>query len=234
MNTYFIIPHGKEITQDILVPEEHLNEAKPGDIVVAEFINRYDFAEEPKAQIKEVLGQENTSGIEIEAAVRAFGLPYAWPEDLQTSLKDLSEKLNDSDLRKRKDLRGLNLITIDGEDAKDFDDAIFAERRGEHWHLIVAIADVSHYVEANSALDMEAVLRGNSVYFPGKVLPMLPEILSNNLCSLKPNVDRLCMVCDMQITDQGELKNYQFYEGVMNSKARLTYTKAASILKNQN
>lgn len=169
--------------------------------------------------------------MEIDIAIRKFGIPHEWPQEVLNQIKSLTEEVPAEAKAGRVDLRELPLMTIDGEDARDFDDAVFCERkRSGGWRLWVAIADVSYYVRPGAALDHEAYNRGNSVYFLEFVVPMLPEVLSNGLCSLNPQVDRLCMVCEMTISEAGRLSGYKFYEAVMNSHARLTYTKVAAIL----
>jgi ribonuclease R len=169
-------------------------------------------------------------GMEIEVAIRAHDIPHKWPHGVLDEAGKFPPQVDPSAIGGREDLRKVKLVTIDGEDARDFDDAVYCERNGKGWRLIVAIADVSHYVRPDSALDGEAYRRGNSVYFPQQVIPMLPEVLSNVLCSLNPHVDRLCMACEMEIGARGEIKNYRFFEAVMHSAARLTYTKVAAIL----
>lgn len=228
----FVIPHSKEISQDILIPAGKESSAKEGDIVIVEITSQLSHFTEPLGQIVEVLGHENNAGIEILATTRAYGLPSDWPKTVLKEIEEFNETIPATAKKNRLDLRELPLVTIDGEDAKDFDDAVYCEPRPKGgWNLYVAIADVSHYVKENSPLDVEAKNRGNSVYFPGKVIPMLPEILSNGLCSLKPEVDRLCLVCIMKITATGNIAEYSFHEGVMHSKARLTYTKVAQMLE---
>ncbi|MDB6096669.1 MAG: vacB, partial [Francisellaceae bacterium] len=186
-------------------------------------------------KIAEVLGHENTPGIEITAAIRAYDLPHIWDEKVTQSIQNIGSEVLPAHKKNRIDLREIPLITIDGEDAKDFDDAVYCEPKPRGgFKLIVAIADVSFYVKPKTDLDKEAQKRGNSVYFPGRVIPMLPEILSNELCSLKPQVDRLCMVCEMHISEKGLITRYEFYEGLMRSHARFTYTKVAAILANPN
>src|SRR5690606_23832541 len=177
-------------------------------------------------------GDHLAPGMEIDVAVRSYGIPFVWPQELEQEVAGLSNEVKEADKKARVDIRHLPLVTIDGEDAKDFDDAVYCEaKKGGGWRLYVAIADVSHYVRPGTALDTEAVQRGNSVYFPDYVIPMLPEILSNGLCSLNPDVDRLCMVCEMTVSAQGRVSGYKFYEGVMRSHARLTYTKVATMLQ---
>lgn len=230
----YVIPHGKEITQDVLIPkgQEHDKGAQDGDIVVVEIKAEPTRLAEPLGRVLEILGHEDAPGIEILSATRAYNLPDQWSNDVLTDIAQFSETIPNEAKKNRLDLRHLPLVTIDGEDAKDFDDAVYCEQKSHGgWQLYVAIADVSHYVKPNSALDESAKLRGTSVYFPGKVIPMLPEILSNGLCSLKPEVERLCVVCVMNVSKSGKLTRYEFHNAVMQSAARLTYTKVAALLE---
>lgn len=231
-----VIPHGKEVVQNILIPQGKEHGAQDGMIVVVALERQSTRWTEPLGQVLEVLGSENTPGIEIKAASRAYNLPHIFPEGVLKEISQLSEEVPSSAKRGRLDLREVPLVTIDGEDAKDFDDAVYCEekRDGGDFRLMVAIADVSFYVRPGTALDNEAQERGTSVYFPGQVIPMLPEILSNGLCSLKPEVDRLCMVCIMTINNQGKTTRYEFQEAIMRSHARLTYTKVAALLADGN
>ena len=221
---WFIVAENRRINQDLLVPANERGGARAGQVVVAEILEQPAPEREAIARVKEVLGSVTDPGMEIEIALRKHALPYEFSKDVQRQAKRLPAEVRAADLKGRTDLRDLPLVTIDGETAKDFDDAVYCERKGRDWRLIVAIADVSHYVRDGDALDKEARERGNSVYFPRRVIPMLPEELSNELNSLKPNVDRLCMVCDMTVTTEGALRNYTFYPAVMHSRARLTYT----------
>ena len=231
----YVIPHSKEFAQDVLITKEHSHGAKDGHIVIIELINSSNHWAEPSGKIIEILGHEDSPGIEVEAAIHAYGLPFTWSAEVLQYIEKLKPEVTSAAKKGRVDLREVPLVTIDGEDAKDFDDAVYCEPKANGgWRLYVAIADVSYYVRPNTALDKAAQERGNSVYFPGKVIPMLPEILSNELCSLKPEVDRLCMVCEMQISNAGKLTRYEFYEGLMRSHARLTYTKVANILTDAN
>jgi ribonuclease R len=227
-----VIPHSKEKVYDILIPPGYENTAEDGHIVVVEIIREPLRWAEPIGRVIEVLGSENTPGIEIQAALRAYGLSHDWPEAVLQEIRHLEEDIPASVKSNRIDLRMLSFVTIDGEDAKDFDDAVYCESKpqGKGWQLYVAIADVSHYVRPQTALDQEAIERGNSVYFPGQVIPMLPEVLSNGLCSLNPEVDRLCMVCILSISAAGKMTGYEFKEGIIQSHARLTYTKVAALL----
>lgn len=226
----FLVPSDKRINQDILVPRDGAGDAKNGQIVVAEITEHPTRRSQPIGKIVEVLGDHMAPGMEIEVAIRAYDLPHVWPEDVLTEVSGLTPQVPEDAKESREDLREVPLVTIDGEDARDFDDAVYCERVGKGYRLIVAIADVSHYVKTGTALDREAVARGNSVYFPQNVIPMLPEILSNGLCSLNPLVDRLCMACEMEIDARGEIQEFRFFEAVMRSQARLTYTKVAAML----
>jgi ribonuclease R len=220
----------KRICQDILIPYESDMKAKVGQIVEVEITTQPSFKSKPMGKVISILGDYKDSGIEIEIALRKHSLPYEFSKNVLDEANSFASEVKPSDFVGRKDLRDLALVTIDGESAKDFDDAVYAEYDGKNWRLVVAIADVSSYVKSTSELDFSAAERGNSVYFPRRVIPMLPEALSNGLCSLKPNVDRLCMVCDMVIDVNGKVLSYEFYPSVMNSKARLTYTIVDKIL----
>lgn len=232
-NIGFVVPDNKRIHQDIYIPEEKRGQAKFGQFVVAEIIKQPDKHTQPVGRVIEILGDHAAPGMATEIAIRAHDIPYEWPPevDVQIAGIDAGETM---DSTKRRDLRGLNFVTIDAEDARDFDDAVFCEKEGTGWCLFVAIADVAHYVLPGSALDQEAEFRGTSVYFPDKVVPMLPEVLSNGLCSLKPQVDRLVMVCELHLNKQGTIKRYAFYEGVICSTARLTYTEVAALVVDKN
>ena len=221
---WFLEAENRRINQDILVPSGERGDAKPGQIVVVELIEQPSANTEAVGRVKEVLGQATDAGIEIEIALRKHALPYEFSDEARRQAKRLPKEVRPADRKGRQDLTALPLVTIDGETAKDFDDAVFCERKGKGFRLVVAIADVSHYVRDGDAIDRDARERGTSVYFPRRVIPMLPEELSNELCSLRPAVDRLCMVCDMQIGASGKLGRYAFYPAVMHSRARLTYT----------
>ncbi|ABG39520.1 RNAse R [Paraglaciecola sp. T6c] len=227
-----VIPDDSRINHEISIPAEYVNGARQGFIVVVEIVQRPRRRVNAIGKVLEVLGEHMAPGMEIDMALRTFDIPHAWPKGVTKQIADLSEQVPEEAKENRIDLRQLPLVTIDGEDARDFDDAVFCEPLDDGgWQLWVAIADVSYYVRPGTALDSEAQNRGNSVYFPEQVIPMLPEVLSNGLCSLNHQVDRLCMVCEMTISANGELAEHQFYEAVMNSKARLTYTKVWDILK---
>ncbi|HRJ53013.1 MAG TPA: ribonuclease R [Candidatus Thiothrix moscowensis] len=226
----FVAPDNSRISQDILIPSENKGEAKHGQIVVAAIVEQPSKYAQPKGKIVEVLGDHMAPGMEIDVAIRSHQLPFEWSAEISEESDQFGYEVPEDAKQGRVDLRNTPLVTIDGEDAKDFDDAVYCEREGNNWRLLVAIADVSHYVRLGMAIDKEATERGTSVYFPGKVIPMLPEILSNGLCSLNPHVDRLCMVCEVRVGPRGKLLSYQFMEGVMHSAARLTYTKMAKIV----
>ena len=227
-----VVPDSKRITHEILIPQQHVGNARDGQFVVAEIIEYPARRRKAIARIVEVLGDVSTPGLEIDIAVRSHDIPHQWPAQVTKETSHLPAEVSQQDHEGRFDLRDVPFVTIDGEDAKDFDDAVFTHRhqRG-NWTLYVAIADVSHYVSINSALNEEAINRGTSVYFPGHVIPMLTEQLSNGLCSLKPRVDRLAMVCEMEISATGEMTDYSFYEAVIHSHARLTYSEVADIVQ---
>ena len=227
----YVVPDDSRIGRDILVPNEYRNGARMGQVVVVELQERSASFNQPIGVITELLGDNMAKGMEVEIALRNHDIPHKFPSAVEKYVKKFTEEVPEEAKKGRVDLRNLPLVTIDGEDARDFDDAVYCEKHGKGWKLWVAIADVSYYVRLRSALDVEAYNRGNSVYFPNRVVPMLPEILSNGLCSLNPQVDRLCMVCEMQISAKGKLTDYRFYEAVMNSHARLTYTKVAKMLE---
>ena len=226
-----VVPDNARIRHDVLIPQEGRNGAQHGQIVVAALTDFPTRRLGARGRIKEVLGEHLDPGLEIEMAIRSHNIPYQWPEDVPSEAAALGDEPDEADKEHRLDLRDLPFVTIDGEDAKDFDDAVHCEQTPDgSWRLRVAIADVSHYVRPGSALDREASHRGNSVYFPERVVPMLPEALSNGLCSLRPGVDRLAMICEMDISGAGELDSYQFGEGVIRSRARLTYTQVGKVL----
>ena len=227
----YVVPDDSRITRDILIPDNARLGARMGQVVVVELHPRTAPFFQPIGKITEVLGDNMAKGMEVEIAIRKHDIPHSFPSAVEKQLKKWAEDVPEEAKRGRVDLRNLPLVTIDGEDARDFDDAVFCQKQGKGWKLWVAIADVSYYVRPKSALDTEAYNRGNSVYFPNRVVPMLPEKLSNGLCSLNPQVDRLCMVCEITISAKGKMTDYQFYEAVMNSHARLTYNKMAKILE---
>ena len=233
---WVLAPEDKRHVQDILIMPGGLGGATQGQVVSLEITGPATLHAQPMGRVVEVLGALHDPGMEIEIAVRKYGVPHRFSEAAEKQAAALPSQVRPSDRAGRVDLRDIPLVTIDGEDARDFDDAVYSEPakvgRAQGHRLIVAIADVSHYVRPGEALDLDALERATSVYFPRRVIPMLPEKLSNGLCSLNPQVDRLCVVCDMLIDAEGELRAYQFYPAVMRSHARLTYTEVAEILEN--
>ena len=228
----FVVPDDSRLSFDILIPPEEIQGARMGFVVVVELTQRPTRRTKAIGKIVEVLGDNMGTGMAVDMALRTHEIPYVWPKEVETQIANLKEDVPEAAKAGRVDLRDLPLMTIDGEDARDFDDAVFCEKkRGGGWRLWVAIADVSYYVRPPTPLDAEARNRGTSVYFPSQVVPMLPEVLSNGLCSLNPQVDRLCMVCEMTISASGRLTGSKFYEAVMRSHARLTYTKVWNILQ---
>ncbi len=222
----------KRINQDILIPYHLDMNAKSGQVVMVELTTQPSSHAQPMGKVVEVLGNYADSGMEIEIALRKHNLPYEFSAEAVKLAESYPKLVQAADYKGRIDCREMPLITIDGETARDFDDAVYCEPQGKGWRLVVAIADVSFYVKPKDALDKCAFERGNSVYFPRRVIPMLPEALSNGLCSLNPDVERLCMICDMQLDGAGVVKQYKFYPSVMRSKARMTYTKVYEILQN--
>ena len=233
---WLVAPEDKRYGQDVMIPKGATGTAKPGQVVVVELTEPPALFGQPVGRVKEVLGEIDDPGMEIEIAVRKYSVPHEFSAGCLEQAKGLPDKVLAKDRKDRVDLRDVPLVTIDGEDARDFDDAVYCEPakvgRGKGWRLLVAIADVSHYVQTGSAIDIDAYDRATSVYFPRRVIPMLPEKLSNGLCSLNPDVDRLCMVCDMLVNAKGDVHAYQFYPAVMHSHARFTYTEVAAILGN--
>lgn len=226
----FVDPDRKANAQEIVIPPGAEGAAKSGQFVVVKITAQPSTRRQPVGEVVEILGDHLTPGLEVELAIRAHNLPYQFPSDVLSETVKLPSTVTVSPDEQRYDLRDLFFVTIDGEDAKDFDDAVYCEPLKKGWRVLVAIADVAHYVTHQSALDKEAQLRGNSVYFPTRVIPMLPEKLSNDLCSLRPKCDRLTLVCEMELTADGEVKNYRFDNAVIHSKARLTYNQVAAIL----
>ncbi len=233
---WLVAPEDKRHVQDILIAPGGLGTAKAGQVVSLEITGPVSLHAQPMGRVVEVLGALHDPGMEIEIAVRKYGVPHRFSEAAEQQAQGLPSQVRAADHAGRVDLTDVPLVTIDGEDARDFDDAVYCEPakvgRRKGFRLIVAIADVSHYVRPGEALDLDALDRATSVYFPRRVIPMLPEKLSNGLCSLNPKVDRLCVVCDMLISADGELHAYQFYDAVMRSHARLTYTEVAQVLEN--
>lgn len=228
----FVIPDSKRLTQDISIPQEFIGEAKNGQIVLVELIAYPNKRSQAIGRVIHILGEHMAPGMEIQVAIHAHGIPFEWPDDVLAEVGKIPQQISEEQLKGRTDLRNLPFVTIDGEDAKDFDDAVYCYKKPKGgFQLYVAIADVSHYVAKDSALDQEAARRGNSVYFPGKVVPMLPEALSNGVCSLNPHVDRLCMVAELSITQEGKISRSRFYRAVIHSHARLTYTSVGAWLE---
>jgi ribonuclease R len=225
----YVLEHGDSRTE-LLIGRGDTNRAKPGDIVRAEIVEYPSERGHAVGRVIEIVGGEDEPGIATDIAILAHGIPDEWSEDIERQLDAIPDQVPASAKGDRVDLRDLPLVTIDGADAKDFDDAVWCERRGDGFRLMVAIADVSHYVAPDSVIDREARVRGTSVYFPDRVVPMLPEKLSNGLCSLNPDVDRLCFVCEMSVSKTGRVTKSEFFEAVMRSAARLTYPDAMAIL----
>lgn len=238
---WLLAPEDKRYQQDIIIPKNATASAQAGQVVAVELTEPPSMFSQPVGRVTEVLGEIDDPGMEIEIAVRKYEVPHRFLPETIAQAAALPDKLRPADRRHRVDLTDVPLVTIDGEDARDFDDAVYCEpmptgkgkaKKPAGWRLLVAIADVSHYVKPGEPLDADAYERATSVYFPRRVIPMLPEKLSNGLCSLNPDVDRLCMVCDMIVTPSGEVEAYQFYPAVMHSHARFTYTEVAAILTN--
>ncbi|WP_027897618.1 ribonuclease R [Zestomonas thermotolerans] len=234
----FVTPDNPKVQQEVLVTPGRTLGARIGQFVAIKITHWPTMRFQPQGDIVEVIGDYMAPGMEIDVALRSYDIPHEWPKEVIREARRLKPEVEEKDKEKRIDLRHLPFVTIDGEDARDFDDAVYCEKHRSRWKLFsggwklyVAIADVSHYVKVGSALDEEAQKRGNSVYFPERVVPMLPEELSNGLCSLNPHVDRLAMVCEMSISKSGEIVDYQFYEAVIHSHARLTYNKVSAILE---
>ena len=228
----FVVPDNPRIGHRVLVPHDRLGGATAGQVVLVKLIEQPTRTAQPLGHVTRVLGEHAAPGMETEIAIHSHGLPFEFPREAIAEAEAFGSTVSAAAKRNREDLRDLPLVTIDGEDARDFDDAVYCEEIRGGWRLIVAIADVASYVEPDSALDREAQHRGTSVYFPNRVLPMLPEALSNGLCSLNPQVDRLCLACEMRVTSDGKVTRARFLEGVMRSAARLTYTKVAAYLAN--
>ncbi len=237
---WLVAPEDRRYGQDILIPKNAIANASVGQVVALELTEPPSMYSQPVGRITEVLGEIDDPGMEIEIAVRKYEVPHRFSPQALAQAAALPEQVRAADRRHRIDLTDVPLVTIDGEDARDFDDAVYCEplERGRGktafrgWRLVVAIADVSHYVRPGEPLDDDAYERATSVYFPRRVIPMLPEKLSNGLCSLNPDVERLCMACDMLVNTAGEIEAYQFFPAVMRSRARLTYTEVAALLAN--
>lgn len=231
---YFVVPDNPRISHRVLVPAEQLGGAQHGQIVLLKLIEQPSKHAQPVGHVTRVLGEHGAPGMETDIAIHAHGLPNEFPEAVLKQAAKFGKTVRAANQLDRLDLREVPLVTIDGEDARDFDDAVYCEplKGGKGWRLLVAIADVGHYVVTGTALDVEARQRGTSVYFPNRVIPMLPEALSNGLCSLNPKVDRLCMVCEMRVSPAGEVTQAKFHEAIMRSQARFTYTEVAAFLVN--
>ncbi len=230
-NVAFVEPNNRRISQNVLIEKlKQRGHAKHGQIVVVRLLSPPTKYNPPFGEVIEVIGNHLAPGMEIDIAIRSHELPHKWSKEVLAETKQFSRKIPQKLRQDREDMRNIPFVTIDGEDAKDFDDAVYCEPRGKGWLLRVAIADVSAYVKVGSAIDAEAKNRGNSVYFPNRVVPMLPEILSNELCSLKPQVDRLCLVCELAIDFYGRIRRTQFFKAVISSAARLTYDQVADVL----
>jgi ribonuclease R len=226
-----VIPDNPRIAHRVLIPRAGFGRAKPGQMVVAEIMDYPTRVEQATGRIINILGAPDDKGIATDIAIHSHAIPHNWPPGVLKEIERFGTTVPGRAKEGRYDLRDLDLVTIDGADARDFDDAVYCEKEGTGWRLFVAIADVSHYVRIGSALDTEATRRGTSVYFPDRVVPMLPEVLSNGLCSLNPKVDRLCMVCEMRVNAQGKVTGAEFYDAVMRSKARLTYGEVSALLE---
>ncbi len=225
-----VIPDNAKLSHRILIPRGEYGGARDGEMVVAEILDYPSQVEPATGRVVSVIGSPGDKGIATDIAIQAHGIPAEWPGGVRSEIERFGRTVPSSAKQGRLDLRGVDLVTIDGADARDFDDAVYCEKQGDGWRLLVAIADVAHYVRPGSALDGEAVRRGTSVYFPDRVVPMLPEVLSNGLCSLNPKVDRLCMVCDMRVAAGGKVSRATFHDAVMRSKARLTYGQVNAFL----
>lgn len=225
-------PENKRIAHDILIPPKEAHGASDGDIVVVEIVEQPQFRKQPIGKVTQVMGAHMAPGMEIDIALRTYDIPHTWPYEVEEQIVDFSPEVDEEDKQNRVDLRNKPFVTIDGEDARDFDDAVLAQKMlNGNMRLYVAIADVSHYVPVDSPLDCEARSRGTSVYFPERVIPMLPEVLSNGLCSLNPSTDRLSLVCEMEISSSGKVVKFRFMEGLIHSHARLTYTQVGDYLE---
>ena len=218
-----VIPDNPKVAHRILIAKGEAGAAKHGQVVIARILDFPTHVEQATGKIVRVIGDPGQKGIATDIAIHAHGIPTNWPQAVRQQAKTFGREVQEDTKQNRIDLRDLDLVTIDGTDARDFDDAVYCEPSGTGFRLLVAIADVAHYVEKGSPLDKQAIRRGTSVYFPDRVVPMLPEVLSNGLCSLKPKVDRLCLVCEMRISAEGKVTRSRFYEAVMRSSARLTY-----------
>ncbi len=225
-----VIPDNPKISHRMLIAKGESGNARHGQMVVAEILDYPGSMEQMSGRIIKVIGEPGQKGIATDIAIHSHAIPTRWPAEVEAYVQQFGASVPDKAKKGRVDLRDVSLITIDGADARDFDDAVYCEPTGSGWKLLVAIADVAHYVEIGSALDKEAIRRATSVYFPDRVVPMLPEVLSNGLCSINPDVDRLCMVCEMHISKEGKVTSSKFFEGLMRSQARLTYSQVSDFL----
>ncbi len=225
----YVVADNKRINQDFLISPKDKNNAEHGQFVVMEIIHQPEKHRQAIGKVLNVIGDGLDGSMAVDIAIRSYELPFEWPDALEKEIKGLTNEIVLDDIENRKDIRDIPLVTIDGADARDFDDAVYCEPEGNGWRLLVAIADVSHYVKNKTALDGEARTRGTSVYFPDRVIPMLPEILSNGLCSLKPEVDRYSLVCELNIDAKGKVKRTSFFKGLIRSAGRLTYDEMQSI-----
>jgi len=230
---FFVVPDERRINQNFLIPPGEEGGAKKGEYVTVEILHQPTPKRQPTGRVIEIIGEHLNTEVETEIVLRKHGIPHAWPDEVLDAAEKTPQSVSPEAIGNREDLRALPLVTIDGADAKDFDDAVFAERAGDGFRLIVAIADVSSYVTPNSPLDKEGYHRGNSTYLPNRVVPMLPEALSNGICSLNPGVDRLTLACEMHIDSNGQVDQYRFFEAVMHSHARLTYSEVAAMMEDQ-
>jgi ribonuclease R len=226
----YLVADNPRITHRVLVPEAQRAGAEPGQIVIVEITRPPSRSAQPVGRVSRVLGEHGSPGMETDIAIHSHGLPFEFPAAVVAEAEAYGARIPQDAIAGREDLRDIELVTIDGEDARDYDDAVYCERSRGGWRVIVAIADVGHYVRPGSALDAEARERGTSVYFPNRVLPMLPEALSNGLCSLVPHEDRLCLGCELRVNDAGHITRSRFFEGVMRSAARLTYREVGEFL----
>ncbi len=231
---YFVTPDSKKLSEDIIVKEKDTLNTQDGQVVEVEIIHFPTKRHQAIGKVIKVLGDHLTPGMEIDIAISNHGLPNSWSDETEQQLQGFDNSIDKKELSRRRDIRKMPLITIDGEDSKDFDDAVFCQKTQKGWKLTVAIADVAHYVKKDSALDKDAIQRGTSVYFPGRVIPMLPEILSNGLCSINPNEDRYSLCCDLFIDHEGNVYRSRFFEAVMRSHARMTYKQVHQILEENN
>jgi len=230
----YLTPDNPRMTHRVLVPDSQFGGAQSGQVVIVELTQQPSRLAQPVGRVTRVLGDHGAPGMETDIAIHSHGLPFEFPSDVLAEAQAYGRAIARDAIAGREDLRAMDLVTIDGEDARDFDDAVWCERSGTGWRLIVAIADVGHYVKSASPLDVEARNRGTSVYFPNRVLPMLPEALSNGLCSLVPHEDRLCLCCELRVSDDGRITRSRFFEGVMRSAARLTYHEVGAFLAQPN